>query len=132
MARLARRYRIVVSAENTPYLAWQAKLFHFSCVSRLNDSPIFIVHEHGSKWRRDFQELADAGAIVSRAPSYRITSNGDDYAPRNTAGTLLHAAELCSAKDEFIVLFDPDMIFVRQPNFSRNLSGASTYGQSEL
>ncbi len=123
MARPARRYRIVVSAENSPYLAWQAKLFHFSCVSRLNHSPIVIVHERGSKWRRDFQELADAGAIVSRAPSYRITSNGDDYLPRNTAGTLLHAAELCSAKDEFIVLCDPDMIFVRQPNFSRNLSG---------
>ena len=102
MPRPARRYRIVVSAENTPYMAWQAKLFHFSCVSHLNHSPIFIVHECGSKWRRDFQELADAGAIVSRAPSYRITSNGDDYPPRNAAGTLLHAAELCSAKDEFI------------------------------
>lgn len=123
MAGLAPRYRIVVSAENSPYLAWQAKLFHFSCVSRLAGSPIVIVHDCGSKWRRDFQELAEAGAIVSRAPSYRITSNGDDYLPRNTAGTLLHAAELCSAQDEFIVLCDPDMIFVRQPNFSRNLSG---------
>jgi hypothetical protein len=68
MARLARRYRIVVSAENNAYLAWQAKLFHFSCVSRLNRSPIVIVHDYDSKWRRDFQELADAGAIVSRAP----------------------------------------------------------------
>jgi hypothetical protein len=123
MARLARRYRIVVSAENSPYLAWQAKLFHFSCVSRLNRSPIVIVHDRGSKWRRDFQEIADAGAIVSRAPSYRMTSNGDDYPPRNTAGTLLHGAQLCSAKDEFIVLCDPDMIFVRQPDFSGNLSG---------
>ena len=89
MARIARGYRVVVSAENSPYMAWQAKLFHFSCVSRLNHSPIFIVHEFGSKWRRDFQELADAGAIVSRVPSYCITSNGGDYAPRNTAGTLL-------------------------------------------
>jgi hypothetical protein len=123
MARRARRYRIVVSAENSPYLAWQARLFHFSCLSRLNHTPIIIVHDCGSKWRRDFQELADAGAIVSRAPSYRITSNGDDYLPRNTAGTLLHAAELCPAKDEFIVLCDPDMIFVRKPDFSSGLSG---------
>ena len=123
MARLAHRYRIVVSAENSPYLAWQAKLFYFSCVSRLNRSSIVIVHDCGSKWRRDFQEIADAGAIVRRAPSYRITSNGDDYPPRNTAGTLLHAAELCSAKDEFIVLCDPDMIFVGQPDFSESLSG---------
>jgi hypothetical protein len=123
MAELAPRYRIVVSAENSPYLAWQAKLFHFSCLSRLNRSPIVIVHACGSKWRRDFQELADAGAIVSRAPSYRMTSNGDYYLCRNHAGTLLHAAELCSAKDEFIVFCDPDMIFVRQPDFSRRLSG---------
>ena len=123
MARLARGYRIVVSAENNPYLAWQAKLFHFSCVSRLNHLPIVIVHDRDSKWRRDLQEIADAGAVVSRAPSYRTTSNGDDYPPRNTAGTLLHAAQLCSAKDEFIVLCDPDMIFVRQPDFSWNLSG---------
>ena len=123
MARLERRYRIVVSAENSPCLAWQAKLFHFSCVSRLNHSPIVVVHDCGSKWRPDFQELAGAGAIVSRAPSYRITANGDDYPPRNTAGTLLRAAQLCAAKDEFIVLCDPDMIFVRQPDFSGNLSG---------
>ena len=123
MARPARRYRIVVSAENTPYLAWQAKLFHFSCLTRLSRSPIVIVPDCGSKARRDFQELADAGAIVSRAPSYRMTSTGDYYPPRNHAGTLLHAAELCSAKDEFIVLCDPDMIFVRQPDFSRSLSG---------
>ena len=123
MTGLARGYRIVVSAENSPYLAWQAKLFHFSCVSRLNHSPIVVVHEYGSKWRRDFQELADAGAIVSRVPSYCITPNGEDYPPRNTAGTLLHAAQLCSAKDEFIVLCDPDMIFMRRPSFSRDLSG---------
>ena len=110
MAGLSPRYRIVVSAENTPYLAWQAKLFHFSCVSRLSRSPIVVVHDCGSKWHRDFQELAEAGAIVSRAPSYRMTSNGDDYLCRNHAGTLLHAAELCSAKDEFIVFCDPDMI----------------------
>src|SRR6266568_5135270 len=123
MARLARGYRIVVSAENSPYLAWQAKLFHFSCVSRVGRSPIVIVHDCGSKWCRDFQELADAGAIVSRAPSYRITSNGDDYLCRNIPGSLLHAAKLCSARDEFIVFCDPDMIFVRQPDFSRSHSG---------
>jgi hypothetical protein len=123
MIPLARRYQIVVSAENSPYMAWQAKLFHFSCVSRLNCSPIVIVHDCGSKWRRDFQELVEAGAIVSRAPSYRRTSNGEDYPPRNTAGTLLCAAQLCSAKDEFIVLCDPDMIFLGQPEFSRSLSG---------
>src|SRR5205809_7135479 len=122
MADLAPRYRIVVSAENSTCLAWQAKMFHFSCVSRLSRSPIVIVHDCGSKWRRDFQELADAGAIVSRAPSYRMTSNGDDYVCRNIPGSLLHAAELCSARHVLNVLCDVDMISVRQPHIPRCLS----------
>ena len=46
-------------------------------------------------------------------PSYVI----DDRLPRNTAGTLLHAAEMC-ADDDFIVLCDPDLLFVRKVTFS--------------
>lgn len=36
------RYHVVVSAENSPYMAWQCKLFHFSCVSRLHRTPVLI------------------------------------------------------------------------------------------
>src|SRR5262245_39158383 len=116
------QYRIVVSAENSTYLGWQTKLFHFSCVSRLRQSPMIIVHDCGdSRLQPDFLELEKAGANVCRAPSYRHSY--DDYLPRNTAGTLLHASQLCSEQDEFIVLCDPDMIFVRQPDFSKSLSG---------
>lgn len=117
------RHRIVVSAENNPYVAWQAKLFYYSCVSRLHQIPTIIVHETGHKWHRDFFDLVKAGCIVRSAPSYRVTGHGDEYPPRNTAGTLLHAAEMLDGPEEFIVLCDPDMIFVRQPQFPQSLSG---------
>jgi hypothetical protein len=116
---MTNKCRIVVSVENTPYLAWQSKLFHFSCVTRLGLQPVFIVHETGRPWHPDFIDLVRAGAIVRKAPSY-ITENG--LPTRNSAGTLLHAAPLCNA-DDFIVLCDPDMIFARRPEFSWKLSG---------
>lgn len=117
-------HRIVVSAENNPYIAWQTKLFHFSCLSRLQQAPLIIVHELGLReLHPDFEEIARAGGCVRRAPSYRLTGKGYQYPPKNSAGTLLHAAELCSSQEEFIVLCDPDMIFVRRPEFPRALSG---------
>jgi hypothetical protein len=60
---------------------------------------------------------------VRRAPSYKQTGQGDFYPPRNTPGTLLHALAVCGADDEFIVLCDPDMIFVRAIVFPETLSG---------
>lgn len=56
------------------------------------------------------------------APSYRLSLD-DDYPPRNTAGTLLHAADLLRGSDDFIVLCDPDMIFASRPGFPEILSG---------
>lgn len=120
---MAGTHRIVVSTENNPYAAWQTKLFHYSCLSRLGQAPVVVVHESArAAWHPDFHDLVRAGAVVRRAPTYR-RSLGDDYPPRNTAGTLLHAAELCDAGDEFIVLCDPDMIFARRPAFPSTLSG---------
>lgn len=115
---MTNKHRIVVSTENSAYQGWQAKLFYYSCVTRLGHQPIFIVHEKGERWHPDFYDLVRAGATVRGAPSY-ILPNG--IAPRNTAGTLLHAAPLLRP-DEFIVLCDPDMIFVRQPEFPQELS----------
>ena len=106
------RHRIVVSVENTPFFGWQAKLFYYSCVTRLGVQPLFIVHATGRPWEPEFYELVRAGATVKMAPSYVI----DERLPRNSAGTLLHAAELC-AEDDFIVLCDPDLLFVRNVTF---------------
>lgn len=112
------RHRIVVSVENTPFFGWQAKLFYYSCVTRLGVQPLFIVHATGRPWEPEFYELVRAGASVKMVPSYVI----NERLPRNSAGTLLHAAELC-AEDDFIVLCDPDLLFVRNVTFPSCLSG---------
>jgi hypothetical protein len=114
------RHRIVVSLENKTDHAWQAKLFHYSCVTRLNHQATFVVHENGTAWHPDFAELARAGAIVRRAPSYCTPT----FPPtRNFPGTLIHAAAFC-ASDQFIVLCDPDMIFATKPEFYQGFSAA--------
>jgi hypothetical protein len=104
-------------------MAWQCKLFHFSCASRLRVTPTFFVHESGGRWHPDFLDILRVGGIVRHVPSYARMAQGRYYSPRNTPGTLLHAAELYGGADDFIVLCDPDMIFVREPEFPRSLSG---------
>jgi hypothetical protein len=116
------RHQIVVSAENNDYMAWQCKLFHYSCVSRLGATPTFVVHEWGDDWHPGFLDIVRAGGVVRRAPSYALTAAGLRYSPRNTPGSLLHAAALFD-DDEFIVLCDPDMLFVREARFPAALSG---------
>jgi hypothetical protein len=117
------QHQIVVSAENNPYMGWQCKLFYYSCVTRLNHQPIIIVHESGSDWHSDFYDLAKAGCFVDRAPSYRAHPFRDEYPPRNTAGSLIRAAELFAGQDVLIVLCDPDIIFARELEFPTILSG---------
>lgn len=114
---------ITVSAENNPYMAWQCKLFHFSCISRLQQTPVIVVHETGAELHPDFQDIIKAGGRVHRAPSYKLSARGDLYAPRNTPGTLLQAGLMCDGEENLIVLCDPDMIFVRRTEFSLALSG---------
>ncbi len=103
-------------------MAWQCKLFHYSCVTRLGIRPVFIVHELDRDWHPYYSEIVAAGGIVRRAPSYRRTKNGDDYSPRNTAGSLVQAAAIGYRANDFIVLCDPDMIFLRRPELPRTLS----------
>jgi hypothetical protein len=114
---------IVVSAENNPYMAWQCKLFHFSCLTRVNLVPVFIVHKADEGWHDGFREIVRAGGIVRSAPNYRFTPSKFNYPPRNTAATLLHVARMLDDRKENIVLCDPDMIFVRPSVFPRALAG---------
>src|SRR6476620_4473086 len=116
-------HQIVVSAENNPYTAWQCKLFYFSCVTRMNHQPVVIVHDSGEGWHPDFYELARAGCAIYSAPNYRYARDGNDYACRNTPGSLLRAADLFSDQNVLIVLCDPDMIFVRRVEFPETLAG---------
>jgi len=116
------KHSIVVSAENNAYMAWQCKLFYFSCVTRLNHQPIVIVHEAGRDLHPDFYDLAKAGCAVHGAPNYRRSGSGDDLPSRNCPGSLIKAAEICGGQPEFIALCDPDMIFVRATDFLDCLS----------
>lgn len=118
---------IVVSAENNPYMGWQAKLFHYSCVSRTGAVPLTVVHgDSRRELDTSFQDVARVGGAVCRAGSFRTSAAGDAYAPRNTPGTLLSAAELCEDPAALFVLCDPDMVFVRTPAFAQRLSGDAT------
>ena len=121
------RHVIVVSAENNAYMAWQSKLFHYSCVSRLKQVPVIVVHDMGAALHEalhsDFHEIVRSGGSLLRAESYKLSTQGDTYRPRNTPGTLLRAAERFASQYEFIVLCDPDMIFTRHIEFPEALSG---------
>src|SRR3954463_5552860 len=118
------KHLIVVSAENNPYLALQSKLFHFSCLSRLQQSPVIVVHETGAlALHPDFLDIIRVGGRVLRAESFQLSASGDIYRPRNTPGTLLRAAEEFGQQYEFMVLCDPDMIFSRPLVFPDTLTG---------
>lgn len=88
----------------------------------MQQTPLFVVHERERHWRPDFKEIIDNGGKVRAAPTYRTGKSGADYPPRNTAGTLLQAATIGYHRDDFIVLCDPDMIFVRKADFRRQLA----------
>lgn len=99
-------HELVVSAENNPYLAWQALLLHASCVRRGLPAPIVVVHGEGPLVP-GFDHLGRCGGRLQRAPSYRV----GDYAPRNTAGTL----ECVQTDAPFVVILDADLIFLDGP-----------------
>jgi hypothetical protein len=103
-------------------MAWQSKLFFFSCVTRAGYMPITIVHELGENLRTEFVDIARAGGVIKAAPNYRITKHGDDYPPRNNPGTLLRVAGMNFSPDDLLVICDPDMIFLRRPKFPERLS----------
>ena len=117
------KHRIVVSAENTPYMEWQCKLFYFSCVTRLKRQPLFIVHNSGKDWCPGFYDIVRAGGAVYSVPNYRTGRSGDDYAGRNHPGSLIEAARLLGDQLDFIVLCDPDLIFTREVEFLESLAG---------
>ncbi len=101
-------FEVVASTENTHYMMWQAMLFHYSCVKYLGQTPTIVVHHDGERLLPGFELIIKHGGRIQTAPNYRA-HKGVDYPPRNTAGTLLR---LQSAAD-FVVLCDPDMIFLR-------------------
>jgi hypothetical protein len=118
-------FRVVISAEANWYMAWQAMLAHYSCVTRLRHAPLVVVHEREEAALEVFSEIGRIGGEVLPAPSYRMTAWGRDYAPRNTAGTLLEAARVLSPGIKYLVLCDPDVVFVRRLPLMRGMAAAA-------
>ena len=119
-------FRVVISAEASGYMAWQAKLAHYSCLTRLQHAPLVVVHEGDEEALDVFSEIEGTGGYVLPAPSYRMTARGRDYAVRNAAGTLLEAAQVVSPDVDYLVLCDPDVVFVRPFPLGGSLAAAAS------
>jgi hypothetical protein len=101
-------YQIIACTENHWYLAWQAMLFHYSCVHYAGQTPIVVVHKDDEPLLSAYEHIRAAGGIVQCVPNYR-RFGGANYPPRNTAATLR-----CVQSDaDFLVLCDPDMVFLQ-------------------
>lgn len=109
------QFDFVVSAENNYYMAWQAMLFHYSCLKQTGRAPIIVVHGDEPELLPPFQLIAEREGRIQRAPNYR--NRGPAYPPRNSAGTLA-----CAKSDaDYLVLCDADMVFLRSPHIERFL-----------
>jgi len=111
------RFQVVVSTENNPYLVWQAMLFHYSCLHYLGHSAIVVVHTDAEPLLPGFQRIVARGGTVQTAPNYRNVG-GVNYPPRNTAASLRHV----QTDADFLVLCDPDMIFLQPVAFDQALA----------
>jgi hypothetical protein len=65
----------------------------------------------------------NTGGEVFVVPNYKRTRHGDDYGAKNLAGTVFEASSLCAGRNPYLLLLDPDMLFVRQPILPKTLSG---------
>jgi hypothetical protein len=115
-----RSFRWLVSAEDTPYMAWQCWLFRYSARTRCDVEPTFIVHRREPRRDALFDRMARAGADLHLVDNYRLRPDGMYYAPRNSAGTLLEAARRFS--EDYFILFDPDMLCAGAPDWQGALS----------
>ena len=118
------RFFVIASVEDTGYMAWQARLFHYSCLTALGAAPLIFVHGMRETPHPYLVDIVRTGGVVYSAPNYRVREGRRrDYPPRNTAAALIHAAELTDRDDAYFVLCDADMLFVRPPDFAAGLSG---------
>ncbi len=118
----ATNFRIVVSSENSSYIAWQTQLFCFSALTRLGKRPTVIVHRTSGPLRPEFQIMRSWGCRVIDAPGYAIHPKGP-YPPRNELGSLLTIASHPDFKAGHILFCEPDMLFVKRPQYSGELAG---------
>lgn len=111
-------YQVVVSSENSLYLAWQTQLFCFSAWSALGQWPVVIVHGRDQPLRPEFANLGELGCQVVWVRSYADLPGRCVYPPRNELGSLLEAASISDFEPRHILFCEPDMLFVRRLEYS--------------
>ncbi len=116
-------FEFVVSAENNDFLAWQAMLFHYSCVKQTGRVPIVVVHGDEDELVPGFERIREQGGRIQRARNYR-SDGGLVYPPRNTAGSL----QCVESEADYLVLCDPDILFLGPLSLERLPLGPSRVG----
>lgn len=111
--RRPQSFDVVVSSDNNNYLAWQCMVFHHSCVTHLGKVPIIVVHGGNEPLVEGYRILQKHGGVIQRLPTLKF-AGAIEYAGRNVWATLKGVKTSANS----IVLCDPDMIFLRQVDFS--------------
>jgi hypothetical protein len=111
--------RIVVSAENSSYIAWQTQLFCFSAITRLGVRPTVVVHRSAASLLPEFKIVEGWGCQIAEAPLFRNHPVGE-YPPRNELGTLLTISCMPEFKQGRVLFCEPDMLFVKGLEYGDN------------
>lgn len=105
-------FDIVVSSSNVDYLAWQCMVFHHSCMTHIGQAPIIVVHGDDEPLSPGYEVLEENGGIIQRLPTM-ADAGAIHYPPRNAWASLKGV----KSEAEYIILFDPDVIFLRRFDF---------------
>ncbi len=120
-------FDFVVSAENNYYMAWQAMLFHYTCMKHTGQAPIIVVHSDEPHLLPPFQLIQDKSGRVQLAPNYRH-GGGLMYPPRNTAGSL----QCVESDSDYLVVCDADMLFLQSPPLDQLMLKANQVSFEEV
>lgn len=102
-----RGFQAVASAQNSPFLAWQALLLASSWRKSFDGTLVVVVHaEPGAELLAEFALLGRAGARLERRRDF-ATDGPARCLTRNHPGTLLTAP----GEAELTVLLDTDLLF---------------------
>lgn len=115
-------FKVVVSSENSAYMAWQTQLFCFSSLTRLGKHPTVVVHRSTGPLRPEFITVQSWGCSLVEAPQFWKHPQGE-YPPRNEPGSLLTIASLPQFSKGHILFCEPDMLFVKRLDYAGELSG---------
>jgi len=113
---------IVVSTENSQYMAWQTMLFCSSSLTTLGKAPIVVVHSDICQLRSEFDELRLWGCDVVLAPSFRAHPLGD-YPARNELGSLSVIEAVLPPSVTHILFCEADMLIIKKPYYPDALCG---------